>query len=408
MSSLRYIFYGGVEGAYQNNLHWKDDAATDNTDPRLLSPDYGAAIGGYKEGQLITGYLTLSGEALEIANSVPRGTEFTLNKGTPGLDFFFQQPRVGDLTEDDLLAGIRLTIGESGASLSIRLTASGGAGAPLSFIDSRSGYVSDKNEAGATIDGIWLPENVKPLALSGTNGDNELRGTAQYNFLSGGKGDDTLFLKTGQGWLWGGFGDDYLKGGSKDDFLFGGYDDDKILGRGGDDDIRGGDGKDELRGEQGDDTIRGGSGNDSVKGGSGNDHLSGQSGNDTIAGNDGADTLTAGSGNDKVDGGSGDDWIYSSLGDDILKGGSGRDLFLFSSGDGSGRDAVTDFKAGWDKITIENDLFETFEGMLRYTVQVGDDVQITYGFGPTPSVFTLADTRIAELRASDFGFSPNG
>ena len=53
-------------------------------------------------------------------------------------------------------------------------------------------------------------------------------------------------------------------------------------------------------------------------------------------------------------------------------------------------------------------MFETFEQMLRYTVQVGDDVQITYGFGPTMSVFTLGDIRIAELRAKDFGFSPNG
>ena len=69
---------------------------------------------------------------------------------------------------------------------------------------------------------------------------------------------------------------------------------------------------------------------------------------------------------------------------------------------------MTDFKAGWDKISIENDLFETFEQMLKYTVQVGDDVQITYGFGQTTSVFTLADLRIAELRAKDFGFSPNG
>ena len=85
--SLRYIFYGGVEGAYQNQ---------DINEPRFVSPVYGATLGGYTEGELTTGSIELSGEALAVANSVPRGTLFELNRTSPGISFLFEQPRVGD------------------------------------------------------------------------------------------------------------------------------------------------------------------------------------------------------------------------------------------------------------------------------------------------------------------------
>ncbi|MFC1456764.1 calcium-binding protein [Microvirga arabica] len=397
--TLRYVFYGGVEGAYQNQ---------DLSDLSFLDPIYGANVGGYKEGQLITGYLSLSGEALAIANSYPRGTQFELSGTTPGLDFFFQQPRVGDYTEAEILSSIRLTIGGAGEPLpSLLVRVFDGADGPNVTITSLGADISDDNDAIARVDGLWLPEDVKPVVLSGTSGDNTLRGTAQYNLLSGAGGDDTLFLKTGQGWIWGGNGKDYIKGGSFGDYLFGGYGNDKILGRGGDDVIRGGDGKDELRGEQGSDTILGGTGNDSVKGGSGNDDLHGQAGNDRIAGNDGQDTIRGGLGNDTIDGGSGNDLIFDGAGNDVLKGGPGDDEFSFSFFRGGGRDRVTDFRPGEDTIIIEADGFETFEAMIQggYAVQSGDDVVITYGFETT---ITIEDIRLAKLRADDFGFGVPG
>lgn len=396
--TLRYAFYGGVEGSWQNQ---------NIGDLSFLSPDYGAAVGGYEEGQLITGYLTLSGQAFEIAKNSPPGTQFELPNGISGIDFYFQQPRVDDYTEEDIVGNISLALGGVGEPLpSLRLDVHDGADGPNVRITAVGANINDDNEAQATVDGFWLPETIKPLVLSGTNGSNTLRGTAQYNFLSGGDGNDTLFLKTGQGWIWGGFGQDYIKGGSLGDYLFGGYGNDKILGRGGDDVIRGGDGKDDLRGEQGADSILGGTGNDSVKGGSGDDDLDGQNGNDKIYGNDGADLVRGGSGNDSIDAGSGNDTLYDGAGNDILKGGPGSDTFVFSSGDGGGRDRVKDFKPGQDIVNIENDLFETFQQMLDgYTAQIGDDVVITYGVGFT---IILEDLRIAQLRASDFGFSPNG
>ncbi|MBD2747067.1 hypothetical protein IC232_10235 [Microvirga sp. BT688] len=45
MSSLSYIFYGGVEGAYQNDLVPNDEPG-DSVDPRFLELGYGAAVGG--------------------------------------------------------------------------------------------------------------------------------------------------------------------------------------------------------------------------------------------------------------------------------------------------------------------------------------------------------------------------
>ena len=399
MSTLRYIFYGGVEGAYQNQ---------DLGDLSFLDPIYGANVGGYKEGQLITGYLALSGEALAIANGYPRGTQFELPGTTPGLDFFFEQPRVGDYTEAEILSSVRLTIGGAGEPLpSLLVRVFDGADGPNVTINSLGVDISDDNDAIARVDGLWLPEDVKPLVLSGTSGSNTLRGTAQYNFLAGLDGNDTLFLKTGQGWIWGGNGKDYIKGGSLGDYLFGGYGDDKILGRGGDDVIRGGDGKDELRGEQGADTILGGTGNDSLKGGSGNDDLQGQAGSDRIHGNDGQDTIRGGLGNDTIDGGSGNDLIFDGAGDDVIKGGPGADEFSFSSTRGGGRDRVTDFRSGEDTVIIETALYETFEAMMQggYAVQSGDDVVITYGSGHT---ITLEDIRLAKLRMDDFGFSPPG
>jgi hypothetical protein len=404
--TLRYVFYGGVEGLYQNQ---------DIDDFDLASPQHGAAAFGYREAQLITGHLSLSGEALAIATSVPRGDDVFLSPAQPGFSFFFEQPNFGSqggYTEKDidLNSSVWLNLGAGDAPLAGLRILIAEIPNPL-ILSSGTTLEHAPTGIGAGIDGIWLPSTVKPLVLSGTNGDNSLRGTAQYNFLSGRDGDDTLFLKTGQGWLWGGFGDDYLKGGGKNDFLFGGYGDDKILGRGGSDVIRGGDGVDELRGEQGKDTIDGGFGDDSVKGGSGDDTLGGQHGTDRLYGNDGRDTLDGGYGNDRLDAGSGDDWLFGGLGDDILKGGPGRDLFWVSSGrPNHGRDTIVDFKPGYDRIAIESDLFETFRQMIdgNYAVQAGDDVQITYGYGAASFVLTIEDVRLAHLRASDFGISPPG
>lgn len=106
----------------------------------------------------------------------------------------------------------------------------------------------------------------------------------------------------------------------------------------------------------GDDIAFGRAGNDTIEGGAGHDDLYGDNGYRTdrttelrpdLAGND---SLNGGSGNDRVDGQSGNDRIDGGTGDDTLTGGQGRDTFVF--GRNHGRDTVTDFTNGQDRIDL--------------------------------------------------------
>ena len=62
----------------------------------------------------------------------------------------------------------------------------------------------------------------------------------------------------------------------------------------------------------------------------------------SLAGSLGADTLA---------GGAGDDWLQGGQGLDVLSGGAGRDSFVFEAWDG--RDRITDFRPGTDRIILK-------------------------------------------------------
>ena len=86
------------------------------------------------------------------------------------------------------------------------------------------------------------------------------------------------------------------------------------------------------------------------------ENASSGSGNDSLFGNAAANRLVSGAGNDRIDGGAGNDTLVGGLGTDTLTGGAGADLFQFvSNGDspvGLGRDVITDFQQGSDKIDL--------------------------------------------------------
>jgi serralysin len=96
--------------------------------------------------------------------------------------------------------------------------------------------------------------------------------------------------------------------------------------------VWGGAGPDTLYGDSGDDVLDGGIGRDALYGGNGNDKLFGGADADVLNGGDGADRISGGAG------------------DDILTGGSGNDVFVFA--ELGGRDSVTDFRRGQDKIDL--------------------------------------------------------
>lgn len=209
---------------------------------------------------------------------------------------------------------------------------------------------ADQATAVLTISGEGVVIPPKPV---GTSGPDEFSGTSQADQFDGGGGDDTI------------------SGGGGGDTLSGGTGKDQIDGGGGKDLLQGNGGKDLLQGKGGKDTLEGGGGRDTLEGGGGKDLLDGGGGKDLLQGGGGKDTLDGGGGKDSMEGGNGRDEIIGGRGSDILTGGGGGDRFIFDRG--NGRDTITDFQQGRDKIVIEGGANDF--GDLRI-IQVGDDVRI--------------------------------
>ncbi|MGK7919584.1 MAG: hypothetical protein AB4080_06205 [Trichodesmium sp.] len=108
--------------------------------------------------------------------------------------------------------------------------------------------------------------------------------------------------------------------------------------------------KDTLQGNKDDDEISGLGNKDRLNGRGGNDTLDGGGGNDRLLGGNGDDSLLGGSGRDQLIGGKGNDTLDGGGGSDRLTGGKGRDVFVI--GNGRGRDLITDFRNGVDKIEL--------------------------------------------------------
>jgi cysteinyl-tRNA synthetase, unknown class len=125
---------------------------------------------------------------------------------------------------------------------------------------------------------------------------------------------------------------------------------DQLFGANGDDTIKGFAGDDYLVGGRGTDRIEAGDDWDMVYGEWGNDSINGGNGNDMLWGNDDHDTLS---------GDAGDDRLCGDRGDDVLTGGAGKDIFVYENFDPRtlGRDVITDFEAGIDKIELRANIF---------------------------------------------------
>jgi Ca2+-binding RTX toxin-like protein len=145
-------------------------------------------------------------------------------------------------------------------------------------------------------------------------------------------------------------GNDTLKGGSGNDTLFGGVGEDTLMGGSGNDGLNGGVGRDTLNGDLGDDTLSGGVDDDLLNGGAGNDTLSGGLDNDVLNG---------GAGNDTLSGGLGDDILNGGAGNDTLSGGTGQNSYLFDSPLDAltNVDLIAGFSVADDKIVLSQSVF---------------------------------------------------
>ena len=174
-------------------------------------------------------------------------------------------------------------------------------------------------------DYVMLLDSADKIVRYGTQGDDNIEGTAEQEAVFGQAGNDTIYTRQGDDLVYGGDGDDYIDTCE---------DNDKIYGENGNDTIVTG---------WGNDTVYGGDGNDSIHNTGDRDYLDGGDGNDTLIGYwAGGDTFIGGKGNDDITASSTNDTFIFNLGD-------GNDTILDSQG--------TDTIKFGEGITAENTIF---------------------------------------------------
>lgn len=134
------------------------------------------------------------------------------------------------------------------------------------------------------------------------------------------------------------------------------------------------------------------------------DHFESFDGNDWIYAGDGDDTVYGGAGKDVINAGADDDMLFGDDGRDVLNGvsgsdvytgGAGADVFVMSAG---GRDTITDFEDGIDKIRLSKLAHGFDELQIR---QVGADVLVRVG----SLRLTIEDISVSHVTSSDFVFA---
>jgi len=294
----------------------------------------------------------------------------------------------GGAGEDILIGagGDDLLIGGAGGDV-----LSGGDGFDIaSYEDAASAVRADLNDTAINTSEAVGDFYTSIEGLTGSNFDDNLRGTDEANILRGGEGDDLLFGRGGNDILEGGEGADRLFGSSGVDAasyenatagvladlnnnavntgeaggdtysvienLIGSDHVDRLRGTNGANDLIGGDGNDVINARGGADVLNGGEGADRLFGGSGFDVASFEDAasavladlNDSavntgeaigdfyssiegLNGSDFDDNLRGTDGANTLSGGDGDDRLFGRGGNDILEGGDGADQ-LFGSG----------------------------------------------------------------------------
>lgn len=110
----------------------------------------------------------------------------------------------------------------------------------------------------------------------------------------------------------------------------------------------------------------------------------------TIGGNAGRNTL---------DGGAGDDWLVGGKGADTLTGGDGLDRFVLRNG--FGRDTVTDFIDGDDRLIVFGKGFTGPDDVASHVRQHGADTWVTLN---RKDILILKDIDSNTITSDDFSF----
>ena len=149
-----------------------------------------------------------------------------------------------------------------------------------------------------------------PNVICGTDGPDQISGTARGELIICGDGLDEVMARGG---------DDVVECGDPGDT--------------GDKRVRAGDGKDKVTCEgSGFDFVYGGAGNDFIRCGAGDDYISGGTGRDLLVSTRGDDRILGGAGRDRIGGGPGADDLRAGAKADVVRGGSGNDVVLGETG----------------------------------------------------------------------------
>ena len=276
--------------------------------------------------------------------------------------------------------------------------------------DNRGGTISGSVTGGLGNDTFIIDSQAVPIVENADEGIDEVQSLVNHtlgaNFenltLLGaehidGKGNGLANTITGSS------GNNDLRGYEENDTIDGAAGDDAIYGGEGNDSLSGGNGNDSLFGGDGHDVLAGGSGDDTLMGKAGNDTLKGWKGDDVLFGGDGDDSLVGSFGNDTIYGGTGKDTLAGGDGDDLLTGGLQADQFIFA--DGFGDDTIIDFAATWNAEKIDLSgvaaIISFADLSTNHMAQVGSDVVIDDLAGNT---ITLENVNLDDLGTNDFVF----
>lgn len=182
------------------------------------------------------------------------------------------------------------------------------------------------------------------------------------NVVHGSDVTDTIYSGSGNDQLYGNGSDDLLNGNQGQDSVYGGSGNDSVFGGKDNDFVQGNQGLDFVNGNIGNDTVLGGRDNDTIRGGQNEDYVNGNRGDDLVLGDKGHDTVHGGQGNDQVFGGEHNDALFGGMGNDTLTGGSGEDGFFFLGQ--SGKDVITDFEQGTDKLYISTSVYASVDDVI--------------------------------------------
>ncbi|MEM8826150.1 MAG: hypothetical protein AAGD40_04400, partial [Pseudomonadota bacterium] len=295
------------DGTYHNGHQWDPDAQT------IVDADGNAILGGDDYARLVD---------YDWEDGVMRRhtTGETADAGTDTLEFA-PGIRVADIQLERRGSDLVLGIGESGAEV--------GAFADLDDTITLVDWLADWGETGTPVE-VFAFLNEGSLDTrgvdiwgGGTDGDDDIIGGADRDWLTGNAGDDTID---------GLYGDDILNGNGGQDVLDGGRGDDVVYGGAGDDILKAG---------HGDDILIGGSGSDTVDYGAHQPYsaskiyLGASAFNEGVAAGDrydGIENVVGTQNEDEIYGTDEDNVIEGGSYSDILWGGAGNDTYVYGEG----------------------------------------------------------------------------